>query len=353
MMAGSTSGSDAAERVPGDVRGTWVGDELTGAIRQIDTLTHMIDALQHGMRLQQEEIARLTDRLHTVDGRSQRHEAGQDVTRGLRQEMAALQATLDAESELRRDLVARIDRGDAREAETQRELQRVLEQIASRLNEADGRQASLAVREQHIATDLADTAREEQTFEARIVGLEARAAAEHDATRHVGQEIARVAGSVPEMLAKIEDLAVRVRGMQEEQRRVAEEVTAIRAIRDREAELLEVLEQQRATRARVEDRLTTLEEAIEVARRETAASQEQIALLVRDRAGEAALRARLEARLEAQRDTVAEHLRRVLRADEERAHRRIEEIERDVRVARNLLVRLDEQASGSDQEQPL
>ena len=74
---------------------------------------------------------------------------------------------------------------------------------------------------------------------------------------------------------------------------------------------------------------------------------------MRDRAGEAALRARLEARLEAQRDTVAEHLRRVLRADEERAHRRIEEIERDVRVARNLLVRLDEQASGSDQEQPL
>ena len=78
-----------------------------------------------------------------------------------------------------------------------------------------------------------------------------------------------------------------------------------------------------------------------------------MALLARDRAAEAEYRVRLDERLESQRDTVAEHLRRVLRADEERARRRIEEIERDVRVARNLLVRLDEQAGGTDQEQPL
>ena len=38
MMPAGTSGSDAAERIPGDVRGTWVGDELTHAVRQIDTL---------------------------------------------------------------------------------------------------------------------------------------------------------------------------------------------------------------------------------------------------------------------------------------------------------------------------
>ena len=221
MMPAGTSGSDAAERIPGDVRGTWVGDELTHAVRQIDRLLHAVDTLQQGMRLQQEEIARLTDRLQTVDGRTQRHEAGQEAARGLRQEIATLQATLEAEADLRRDLVARVDRGDAREAETQRELQRVLEQIAARLNEADQRQASLSVREQHIATDLADTAREERTFEARLVDLEARATAERDASRHTGQEIARVAGSVPELLAKVEDLAVRVRATQEEQRRIA------------------------------------------------------------------------------------------------------------------------------------
>ena len=354
MPAGADArGRDAAEDVPRDLRGTWVGDELTRALRTIDALTHAIDNMQRGMRLQQDEIARLTDRLQTVDGRSQRHEAGQEIARGVRQEMAALQATLDAEGELRRDLVARIDRADAREAETQRELQRVLEQIATRLNEADGRQASLIVRERHLTTDLAETAREEQTFEARIATLEARAAAEHQAASHIGQEIARVAGTVPELLAKVEDLAVRVRTAQDAQRRVSEEVTAIAAIRDRETDLLEVLEQQRSTRARVEDRLTTVEETLEELRRTNAELQEQIALLGRDRAGDLEQRRRIEERIEAQRDTVAEHLRRVLRADEDRAKRRIEEIERDVRVARNLLVRLDEQASGTDQEQPL
>ena len=343
----------AGTEVPADVRGTWVGDELSQALRQIAVLTHALDTLQHGMRLQQEEIARLTDSIHTVDGRSQRHEAGQEVALGLRQEIAALQSTLDAESELRRDLVARVERGDAREAETQRELQRVLEQIARRLDAADGKQASSAVREQHLSDGLADQSRDDQTTEARLTNLERRSAAEQDATRHIGQEIARVAGSVPEMLAKIEDLAARVRSTQDEQRRMTEDVVALRAVRDRESDLLEALEQQRSTRARVEDRLTTIEEEIEVVRRDSANVLDQIALVMRDRAGDAERRARLEERLEAQRDTVAEHLRRVLRADEDRAKRRIEEIERDVRVARGLLVRLDEQTGSTDQEQPL
>ncbi len=353
MPADARSSGPAASDMPGEVRGTWVGDELSGALRTIDALTHALDNLQAGMRLQQEEIARLTDRLQTVDGRSQRHEAGQDVALGLRQQIAALEATLDAESELRRDLVARVERGDAREAETQRELQRVLEQIATRLNAADDRQASSAVREQHLSTDLADQAREEQTFEARLGTLEARTSAEQDATRHVGQEVARVAGAVPDLLARMEDLSARVRGVQDEQRRVAEEIAAVRAVRDREADLLEVLEQQRSTRARVEDRLTSIEESIETARLAAATVQEQIARLARDQSGDAAIHARFEERLEAQRDTVAEHLRRVLHADEDRARRRIEEIERDVRIARSLLVRLEEQADETDQEQPL
>ena len=339
--------------VPGDVRGTWVGDELTRALRRIDALTHAIDTLQHGMSLQQAEIARLSDGLQTVDGRSQRHEAGQEIALGLRQEMAALRATLDAEAELRRDLAARVERSDAREAATQRELQRVLEQIAARLDAADGRQASTTVREQHLTDDLADQAREEQSIESRLTNVERHAAAEQDAARHVGQEIARVAGAVPELLAKVADLAVRIRGVQDEQRRVAEEVAAISALRDREAELLEVLEQQRAQRARLEDRLNTIEEELEVVRRGHAATLEQIAMFARERTGDAEQRRRLEERLEAQGDAVAEHQRRVLRADEDRARRHIEEIEHDVRVARNLLVRLDEQASGTEQEQPL
>ena len=342
-----------AGEVPAQLRGTWVGDELTRALHHIDALTHAIDTLQQGMRLQQEEIARLSDGLQIVDGRSQRHEAGQDAARALRQEMATLHTTLDAESELRRDLVARVERDEAREADTQRELQRVLEQIATRLNAADERQASSDVREQHLTADIADQARDEQSIDARVTNVERHIDAAQGATRHVGQEIARVAGSVPELLAKIEDLAVRLRNTQEEQRRFAEDLASVRAIRDREAELREVLDQQRSTRAHTEDRLNAIEEEIEIVRRDNLSVQDQIALLARDRAGDAEQRRHIEERLEAQRDTVAEHLRRVLRADEDRARRRIEEIERDVRVARTLLVRLDERSSETEQEQPL
>ena len=85
------------EEIPADLRGTWVGDELTTARRAIDALHHGLDALQQGMRLQQEEMARLAEGLQTVDGRSLRHEAGQEVARGLHQELTMLRALLDAE----------------------------------------------------------------------------------------------------------------------------------------------------------------------------------------------------------------------------------------------------------------
>ncbi len=350
--AGGVSG-DVARDVPGDVRGTWVGDELSSALRHIDALTHSMETLQRGMRLQQEEIARLSDGLQTVDGRSQRHEAGQEAALGLRQEIAAVRSLMDAEAELRRDLVARVERSDTRETETQHELQRVLAQVATRLDASEGRQASIAEREQHLSVDLAGQASVDQATDSRLTDLERRISADQDATRHVGQESAHVAGIVPELLAKLDDLAARMQRMQEEQRRLSEETAAIRAVRDREAGLLEVLEQQRSTRSRVDDRLTALEEEIETMHRADAAIQDRLAMLTRDRAGEVEQRGRVEERLEAQRDIVAAHLRRVLRADEDRARRRVEEIERDIRIARDLLVRLDEQASGSDQEQPL
>ena len=60
---------------PRDVQGTWIGDELARTLARVDTLVRALEAVQGGLRLQQEEIARLTDQLHMVDGRSQRHEA--------------------------------------------------------------------------------------------------------------------------------------------------------------------------------------------------------------------------------------------------------------------------------------
>ena len=70
-------------------------------------------------------------------------------------------------------------------------------------------------------------------------------------------------------------------------------------------------------------------------------------------AGEAEQRRALADRLEAQRDTFIEHMRRQARAQEESHRRMIEDMERDIRISRQLLVRLSEQTDESEQEQPL
>ena len=58
---------------------------------------------------------------------------------------------------------------------------------------------------------------------------------------------------------------------------------------------------------------------------------------------------------EAQRLAMVEHLRRELRAAEETGKQRVEEIERELRVSRGLLLRLTEESAeaSSLEEQPL
>ncbi len=57
--------------------------------------------------------------------------------------------------------------------------------------------------------------------------------------------------------------------------------------------------------------------------------------------------------LEAQRLAMVEHLRLQGEANEESGRRRIDEIERDIRKARDLVVRFAEQTVEASQEQPL
>ena len=343
----------AESGTPRDVQGTWVGDELARALSRVDALTHALEVVQGGLRLQQEEIARLTEQLQVVDGRSQRHDAGQDAARDVRQEVARLEAAIQAESSLRRDLGARVERDDARDSETRRELQRVLEQIASRLDAVDGKQASIVERGRYLAEEVAGQASEGEGVEARLSNLERQIAAGQDMWRRSADEAARVAAALPDALARIEEMAGRLRASVTDQRRLEEDVAALRAVRDREEALLDVLEQQRVTRARMEERLNTVEETVQEVRRAQAAAAESLTLIEHDLAGEIEQHRAIGERIEAQRDLVAEHLRRALTAQEASARRRIEEMEQDIRTTRGLLVRLDESAAETTREQPL
>lgn len=334
-------------------QGTWIGDELQRAQQRIESLTREIALLQHALKAQQEETAHLVETLQIVDGRTLRHEAGQETAREVRQELIALEERIAAESALRRDLGAQLARAEEREAETQRELQRVLGQIASQLDDATGRDAAVFARQRAILEEAAERERDDREHDSRIETTERRIGALEEQARHNGVEVARVVSSFAPLLGTLEAVEARVRTLQADQRRMDDEVAAVRAIRDREEALLEVLEQQRVTRARVEDRLNTVEETIEEVRRRQAALSEEQALLARTQAGAVDERRAILERIESQRDVVLEHLRRQLRAGEESARRHIEEVEREIRISRALLVRMNEQHEDAGREQPL
>ena len=334
-------------------QGTWIGDELQRAQQRIESLTREIALLHHSLKAQQEETARLIETLQIVDGRTLRHEAGQEAAREVRQALITLEERIAAESALRRDLAAQLTRAEEREAETQGELQRVLGQIASQLDDATGRDAAVLARQRAILEEAAERERDGRDHDSRLETNERRLGALEDQARHNGVEVARVVAAFSPLLGTLEAVEARVRTLQADQRRMDDEVAAVRAVRDREEALLEVLDQQRVTRARVEDRLNTVEETVEEVRRRQGALSEEQALLARTVAGAAEDRRAILERIESQRDVILEHLRRQLRAGEESARRHIEEVEREIRISRALLVRMDEQQEGAGREQPL
>lgn len=333
--------------------GTWAGDELQQAMRRIEALAREIGALENGLKAQREEIARLAETVQTVDGRTQRHESGQEIAREVREEVSHLDERLEAEAALRRDLSAAVSRQQEREQQLQQELQRALEVVATRLDEFDGKQAATAERQRALLEELHEDDREFDGSGDRLEALEHRIAALQESDRHAGQEVSRVASALTPLVSAIDALEARTRAILADQRRLDDDVAGLRAVRDREDALLEVIEQQRATRARLEDRVNHTEEALEELRQGQRDDREVMALLQRQLAGEVEQRRTLSERLEAQRDAIIEHLRRALRADEERARRQVDEIEREIRVGRSLITRLQEQSGEADQEQPL
>ena len=134
---------------------------------------------------------------------------------------------------------------------------------------------------------------------------------------------------------------------------VARVVEALRAVRDREDELSELLEHQRSTRARVEGRLNAVEQQLADAERGTAAAAEERALLAQQLAGGALRVHELRTELLAQRDAYLEHVQRLLRADEDDGRQQAAELERRARTNRTLLTRLAETLEETTGEQPL
>ena len=334
-------------------RESWLVDALSRAVARIDELSHELARVQEVLNSQQAERAQIQQELAIVQGRTQRHETGQDAARVLTQQSGDLAERVEQEASLRRDLAAAVQRMEQRGHDEQQSTRRELEQLASGLERLQGRLASDDEARRSIATGIAEQAHQEETLDGRVEALEHRASAAGETSRKEREELARISSTLSGLLAAVDELSQRAQSAQEERRRLEGDLAALRAEREREAELVEVIEQQRAARQRAEERLTAFDRALEEARRELTTAAEDRSMLRQQTAGNQQRLRELAETLEGQRLAIIEHFKRWTESGAESGRRTIAEIERGNRVARDLLVRLTERTDEAGQEQPL
>lgn len=298
-------------------------------------------------------VVSLEEQLQVLDGRTIRHEAGQDLIRELKSEIAQLGTRLEEEVTLRRDLTGIVERSGSRDLEFESELRRALEVIMQRLDHYEEHQTAIDERQRSLASSAAADADAMQLNESRLVSLESRVAAQRDAAIDQAESLGGLLAKLTDRDRQIDALVLDVEAGGTARVRMDEEIASIRAVRDREAELLELLEQQRATRTRHETRLSEIEELVMVVRQELSEATEERGRIIRDQMGGVERLRTIDERLEALRISIIEHLRRQVHADEQSGRRLVEETERELRTARTLLTQMSEQSEDVVKEQPL
>lgn len=319
----------------------------------VDELMRELNQARAAIEALRADVARLEEQLQTVDGRTIRHESGQDLARELKGEVVQLEERLESEATLRRDLGAIVERTGTRDREFESELRRALEVIAQRLEGFEGHRTAIDERQRSLSSGATEHAGEEQRNEERFVALERQVASHRDAAIQNTEVLAGASARLPDVDRRLDELATEVAAARAARGHMEAELASLRAIRDREAELLDLLEQQRATRTRHESRLAEIEELVSTAQQALGEAAEERARLAREQAGGAERLRTQSERLEALRISIVEHLRRQVRADEQSGRRHVEETERELRVARTLLTRIAEQTEDAVQEQPL
>ncbi|MEZ4504089.1 MAG: hypothetical protein R3C39_15810 [Dehalococcoidia bacterium] len=328
-------------------------EQLAEALERLEGLTGRLERTQSEVAEWQARVADLTDALRTVDGRTQRQDDVRDAVADLRREVADLAGQFEQEWSLRREVASGLERGLGAERAQREGVAISLESLLSRVDAVEQRLVADLEARRSLVEGIGLREHDEADLATRLEALELRAAADREAVHALAQDASTLAAALPEVNSALRQIDSRTRETQLDQRRTGDSISALQADRDREGELLELVERQRATRLSLEERVTRFDEELEAVRQRVAAAAEERALIRQQLAG---LNQRIEAlreSVEAQRQTVVEHFGLVTRAEEESKRRQVEEIERSLRRARDLLVRLDERSEAVSREQPL
>jgi len=331
----------------------WLAERWERAEALIAELVRDLERLRSAVQEQHGEAAQVQETLALLDGRTRRHESGHEVAMAVRQELASLAVQLADETALRRDQAAEQERERARGRTDLRDLAESMLSLAERLTSVESTLAAERERQRAAADDVAARARAQDATTARLEALDRQLGALRDQSRRDAEAQAQRDGSTQELEPWLREAAARIQVIQQEQQRLSEEVAVLRSARDHDAELADLLEQQRASRQRMEQRFAELEERQTELARALDADIEQRRLLRNQIVGMQHQQRSQSESMEGQRISILEHLRRVTTTHEVAVRRQVEEMDRQLRSERDLLVRLIENSAAADQEQPL
>ena len=321
----------------------WLETQLHASVARMDGLARDVATLQSALAAREREVTELREHLAIVEGRSRRIESAQEAWHDLPQALAALDARLNDEGELRRAQGVALDRVRERQQQSQEAIEGALASMDRRLDGA----------EQALAVVSAGRAQDETRDIGRLAALSDEVAALRQAMRREDGSGPRTEDAVAALQLAVHVITGSTQQLQLHQQRLQDELTTLHRIAEREDALAEVLEQQRTLRRHLEERLALLDSRGASADAAQASEAESVSLLRRriDRL-ETSVSA-LGPGADAQREALLDHFRRATIASEAAGRRQTEEIDRQARAARALLVRLSESAELATKEQPL
>ncbi|RLT27340.1 MAG: hypothetical protein DWI48_03845 [Chloroflexi bacterium] len=331
----------------------WLEEQLERALERIESLTRDVVRAHASHAAREQELDDLRTTLATIEGRTRRSELAQDALPEIRRALASVEERLTAESSLRRDQLSAADRGRERDDSADAGLARVMLELAERVVAIERTQAASVDRDAQRAAAAAEVAQEQQQLITRAETITAQVESLMRGVRQESSDLDAFREAIEASRIHTAAVEARTETMQRDLQQFGDQLAQVSQHLDRETAFADLIEQHRVLRQRVEDGLASLERDAESKTHTTRAEVEERALLRAHVASMDRALLQLAERVEAQRLVLLDHFQRVTDSAEAAGRRQSDEIDRQVRAARELLVRLSESADAATREQPL
>ena len=317
-----TADAPDASPPPEGVSG-WVERQVAGLRADADRLRHELDVSRSSLHEEQRTVAGLQNTLTSIEEGVRRHETEQQMMRSMQQRM---QASLEG-------------------------VEAVISRLSERMQALE--QRSWSADSMHGGRGSGAGADDEPVVSGRVEEIDNRLRSVAELAMQGRQAKERLDLALPEIGNSINQLDAKAETLRTELRRTGDELAQERARRDRENELLELIDQQRSTRIRLEERLALYGEYLEEARERLGAAAEERGALARQLARTDERLLILSEALDMQREAVVDHFQRLLEAERAASDKQVEGIETRLREGQQLLTRLREAGDQRAPEEPL